>query len=45
VELVQARVAERKPMYAEHQLIESGRSEDEVLAEAQRLWSLGAGKP
>jgi len=47
VELVHVRIAERKPMYAEHQLIESGRGEDEVLAEAQRLWerSLSASKP
>lgn len=38
VELVRVKLAERKPTYAEHQLIESGRSESDVLAEAQSLW-------
>ncbi|MEM1848209.1 MAG: hypothetical protein QXH70_03710 [Thermofilaceae archaeon] len=38
VELVQARLAERKPKYAEHQLVESNRPEEEVLAEAEDIW-------
>lgn len=33
---------ERKPGYAEWQLLETGRSEEEVLEEAQRLWARGA---
>ena len=46
VELVQSRPAGRKPGYAEHQLVESGRGEAEVLAEAQSVWgSAGSGQP
>lgn len=38
VEFVQAKLTERKPTYAEHQLIESGKLEAEVLAEAEEIW-------
>ncbi|MEM0119542.1 MAG: hypothetical protein QXJ38_04045 [Thermofilaceae archaeon] len=38
VELVQAKLTERKPTYAEHQLVESNRPEEEVLAEAEDIW-------
>jgi len=38
VELRQVRLEERKPLYAEHQLIEADRGEAEILNEAQELW-------
>ena len=40
VELAARRLtkAERKPGYADWQLIETGRSEDEVVEEALRIW-------
>ncbi|MCS7104217.1 MAG: hypothetical protein NZ954_01445 [Thermofilaceae archaeon] len=38
IELVRVKPAERKPGYAEDQLIESGKDESEALAEAQSLW-------
>jgi hypothetical protein len=38
VELVSKRLSSRKEGYADHQLVESGRSEDEVLREAEELF-------
>jgi len=38
VELRLTELEERKPLYARHQLVETSRSEAEVLGEAQELW-------
>ena len=37
VELASRRLEERKPFYAEWQLVETGRREEEVLSEAEEL--------
>ncbi|QOJ79407.1 hypothetical protein IG193_02795 [Infirmifilum lucidum] len=39
VELVSRRLSERKTGYAESQLVESGRSEEEVIKELEKLLS------
>lgn len=38
VELIGSKLTERKPNYAEYQVLESGRSEEEVLREAGEMW-------
>ncbi|MEM0094111.1 MAG: hypothetical protein QW753_07075 [Thermofilum sp.] len=39
VELAAAKPSARKPGYAEHQLLETGKPEEEVLREAYETWS------
>ncbi|MEM1509609.1 MAG: hypothetical protein QXY49_02135 [Thermofilaceae archaeon] len=38
VELIGSRLKEGKPSYAEYQVLESSRSEEEVLREAEEMW-------
>uniref|UniRef100_A0A7J3X825 Uncharacterized protein n=1 Tax=Thermofilum pendens TaxID=2269 RepID=A0A7J3X825_THEPE len=38
VEMRLVRLPERKALYAEYQLLETGRGEEEVLAEAEEVW-------
>jgi len=42
IELIRVKMTgSKKPMFAEHQLVESGRSEEEVLNEACRMYYSG----
>uniref|UniRef100_A0A7C3SKY7 Uncharacterized protein n=1 Tax=Thermofilum pendens TaxID=2269 RepID=A0A7C3SKY7_THEPE len=43
VEMRLVRLPERKALYAEYQLLETERSEDEVLAEAEEIWQRATG--